>query len=150
MAFAGLLSLPGCSDDGLSKRYPVSGKVTYKGVPLEKGMVSFISDTPDGRSATGTIENGAYTMTTQETNDGAFPGKYTVTIASRTPDLVAAEAKAKAKKSTSAYIPQDFVAEANKKAKNQVPEKYSLPASTPFKGVEVKAESNTRDFDLVD
>jgi hypothetical protein len=150
MAFAGLLSLSGCSDDGLAKRYPVSGKVTYKGQPLEKGMVSFIPDAPDGRSATGTIENGAFTMTTQETNDGVFPGKYSVTIASRTPDLVSAAAKAKAKKSTSAFIPQDFVAEANRNAKNTLPEKYSVPATTPLKGVEVKAESNTFTWDLVD
>jgi hypothetical protein len=148
VAYVGLLSLAGCSDDGLAKRYPVSGKVAYKGQPVEKGTISFVADAADGRSASGMIENGFYKLTTQETNDGAFPGKYTVTIAARVPDLVEAESKAKAKGYTSAYIPQDFTAAANKKAKNAIPDKYSVPESTPFKGVEVNAGSNTKDFDL--
>jgi hypothetical protein len=150
LMFTGLLGLAGCADDGLAKRYSVSGKVTYKGQPVANGLINFIAEASDGRSATGMIENGYYKLTTQDTNDGAFPGKYTVTIVAKTPDLVEAEAKAKAKGSTAAYIPQDFTAAAHKTAKNAVPDKYSVLETSPYKGTEVKAQSNTFDFDLKD
>ena len=34
------------SDDGLGKRYPVSGTVTYKDQPVPKGSISFVPDDP--------------------------------------------------------------------------------------------------------
>lgn len=142
--------LSGCGDDtGLAKRYPVSGKVTYKGVPLEKGLISFIPGDPNGRAATGQIENGSYTLMTQDPGDGAFPGQYSVTVAAKTADFTKAGADAKKKGATSAYIPQDFTAKANKDAKNAVPDKYGLPTSSPLKA-DVKSSSNKFDFDLVD
>ena len=145
-----IAGLVGCSDDGLARRYSVSGKVTYKGEPLPKGLISFISPDPEGRSALGTIEKGYYTLTTQDPGDGAFPGTYTVTITSKTPDFVAAGDKAKAKGNTAAYIPQDFTAEANKKAPNAVPEKYGIATTSGLKA-EVKAQANKNvDFALVD
>ena len=147
---AALTTLAGCSDDGLGKRYKVTGTVTYKGSPLEKGLISFISANPDSRSASGTIEKGYYTLTTQDPSDGAFAGPYAVTITSKTPDMASADAKAKAKGNTSAYIPQDFTAEANKKAPNAVPDKYGILGPTNPLKAEVKAQSNTINFDLVD
>jgi hypothetical protein len=144
-----LAAVPGCSDDGLGRRYSVTGKVAYKGQPLERGLISFIAVAPDGRSATGVIKNGTYSLTTQDTDDGAFPGQYVVTVAARTADYAEAEAKAKQKGSTSAYLPQGFATEADKKAKNAIPDKYGIPTSSPLKA-EVKAHSNKLDFDLVD
>ena len=145
-----LVTLAGCSDDGLGKRYKVSGTITYKGAPLEKGLISFIAANADGRSATGMIDRGSYSLTTQEPSDGAFPGSYAVTITAKTPDFAAADSKAKAKGNTSSYIPQDFTAEANKKAPNAIPDKYSiLGPANPLKA-EVKAQSNTINFELVD
>ena len=38
----------GGSDDGLGTRFPVAGKVTYNGKPLEKGAISFVPDNPKG------------------------------------------------------------------------------------------------------
>jgi hypothetical protein len=144
-----LTTLAGCSDDGLGKRYSVYGKVTYKGQPLEKGLISFIAAAPDGRSAMGIIKDGYYKLTTQEPEDGAFAGDYAVTIAARVPEFAEAEDKAKKKGNTSAYIPMDFTAEANKKAKNSVPDKYSLPATSGLKA-SVKAQSNEINFELTD
>ena len=61
----GIVACLGCGDDtGLSKRYSVSGKVTYKGEPVEKGRISFAPVGPDGRAAGGQIENGRYSLTT--------------------------------------------------------------------------------------
>ncbi len=59
MAVAGAFVMTSCgTDDGLGKRFPVSGKVTYNGNPLEKGDISFVPDDPKGVGATGLIENG--------------------------------------------------------------------------------------------
>jgi hypothetical protein len=66
----------GCGGDDLGKRYAVSGTITYKGKPLPKGTIAFVSVKPDGRGASGVIEDGKYQMTTQSANDGAFEGSY--------------------------------------------------------------------------
>lgn len=134
----------GCGDDsGLSKRYPVKGTVTYNGNKVETGAIAFRSQDPKGRDASGTITNGYYALTTATDGDGALPGKYKVTIESKNVDL--SEAKAK---SNSAALRQDDVAKANKKAKNLVPPKYSLPDTS---GLEVEVTgSMTKDFDLKD
>ena len=43
-----LLIIASCgTDDGLGKRYPVSGTVTYNGNPLEKGDISFVFGRPE-------------------------------------------------------------------------------------------------------
>lgn len=148
--FAAVVAIVGCGGgDDLGKRYSVSGKVTYKGQPVANGQVSFIPDKPEGRGATGQIKDGSYTLTTLEPEDGAFPGNYSVTIDAKQVDLSAAEAEAKKKGSTSAFIPQDMVAKANAKAKNAVPAKYGNMSTSPLKA-EVKASSNTIDFELTD
>jgi hypothetical protein len=70
----------GCGGDDLGQRYPVSGKVTYKGQSVPKGVISFVPEDKEGRGATGQIEDGYYSLTTQTAGDGAFPGKYIVTV----------------------------------------------------------------------
>ena len=144
------LMLSGCSDDGLGRRYKVSGSITYKGAPVEKGMIMFISDAPDGRGATGMIEKGSYTLQTQEPGDGAFPGTYKVTVTSKTPDLAAAADAAKKKGATSAYVPGEFVTATLKKAKDEVPTKYGTLNPNNNLSATVKESSNTINFELVD
>src|SRR4051812_41271144 len=82
LAGMGLVLVVGCGDSsGLAKRYPVSGTVTYKGQPVEKGTVNFIPAAPDkGREATGSISNGRFRLTTSTPDDGAMPGQYKVTV----------------------------------------------------------------------
>ena len=48
-----LWAISGCGDDGLPSRYSVSGKVTYKGEPVQKGKISFVPEVESGRGATG-------------------------------------------------------------------------------------------------
>ena len=113
---AGLLVASGCSDDGLGKRYPVSGTVTYNGKPLEKGQINFLPTAPDGRSASGDIQAGEYSLTTQTPGDGALPGKYRVTIIATDVDLTGAIAKQQG------GIPsQEDVVKAQRKAKRADP-----------------------------
>src|SRR4051794_35506157 len=72
----------GCGpDDGIGRRYPVSGTVTYKGQPVPLGTVTFTPESTEGRPAAGDIEaDGSYTATTATTGDGMLPGKYKVSI----------------------------------------------------------------------
>ena len=150
LAAIGFLVLAGCADDtGLEKRYPVSGTVTYKDQPLEKGEISFIpadANSKTQRPATGTIVNGKYTLSTATSGDGAFPGKYKVSVRSQEIDKSQVEATIK---KFGGGGRQDQIAKATAKAKNLIPEKY---LSSEMSGLEadVKATSNTFDFPLKD
>jgi hypothetical protein len=71
-----VLFLAGCGDSG-PKRYPISGHVTFKGSPIEEGIITFEpmdkSPTMDGA----TILKGKYTI---PRNKGMAVGKYQVRI----------------------------------------------------------------------
>ncbi len=140
--------LSGCGDDGLAKRYPVSGKVTYKGEPVAQASISFYpaaGQTGEQRGASGVVKDGYYTLSTLGSDDGAFPGDYQVSISARMPDMT--KAKDKASK-IGGLMSQDDVAKAYAKAKSTIPMKYESPdAGLKAK---VEAKSNTFDFDLTD
>ena len=145
----GLALIAGCGDDtGLDKRYPVSGTVTYQDKPLEKGEISFIPADPNSkqRPASGTIVDGRYTLTTAAAGDGAFPGKYKVSIRSQDVDST------KVIETITKYGGggrQGEIGQAAAKAKNLIPSKY---LSSEMSGLEVTVEgkSNTFDFPLKD
>jgi len=144
----GLLMVIGCGDDGLGKRYPVSGKVTYKDQPVETGTVTFFATGKDAetRGATGSIKDGSYSMSTIGGEDGVFPGDYQVSISSRKADM--SQAKANQEK-TGGSFRQDDVAKAYKNAESLIPKKYE---STEKSGLtaKVEARSNNIDFKLTD
>jgi hypothetical protein len=153
-----LVSVTGCGDDdGLGKRYPVSGKVTYNGQPVPKAKLSFVPVAGDGRGAYGDVENGAFTLTTLSPNDGALPGDYKVTLDTRQID----EAKLKdealklAKKqgmenfSGGAMVPQELRGKALQNAKQQIPGKYQLPDTSDIK-LTVEPKSNSFAIELKD
>jgi hypothetical protein len=144
----------GCGGDDLGKRYPVSGKVTYKGQPVAKGVISFVPEEKEGRGATGEIQNGAYTLTTQTPGDGAFPGKYTVTVDTKEIDAAAQAAAtekfAKEKKIEGLKeVPQEVQAKLYASAKTSTPLKYMAPQSSDLKAT-VETHTNILDFDLRD
>jgi len=142
----GLVLVIGCSDaSGLAKRYPASGTVTYNGQPVEKGNVGFIPDAPDGRSATGAITNGKFTLTTATPDDGALPGTYKVTVISQDRDNTELQAVAKGGQ----FHHDEKFAKAVASAKNLVPARYKLPDTSDLKA-EVKPQSNTFTFELKD
>lgn len=78
----GVLLIAGCGGPTGPKTVPVSGVVTFKGVPLTRGEVSFIpADTSKGPSAAGKIgSDGKDALTTRSVNDGAIPGDYRVVV----------------------------------------------------------------------
>jgi hypothetical protein len=75
----------GCG--GASKTSAVSGRVTYKGKPVPNANVSFTPVEGDTRAAEGlTDSDGRFTLRTFETNDGALPGKYRISVIARGPN----------------------------------------------------------------
>jgi hypothetical protein len=151
----------GCGDSsGLARRYPVSGTVNYNGKPLEGGTISFAPADGKGRAAGGAITEGHYSLTTQDPDDGAIPGKYKVGILAKEADRSRVDLKIKKgregtatekeKKAMAVVFPQKVAARAAAAAKNLIPAKYSSPETSGLV-VEVKEQSNTGvDFDLKD
>jgi len=144
----GLLAVAGCGGDesGIARRYSVSGKVTYKGTPVEKGTIVFEpSDFAKGKVASGTIENGPYTLsTTGDSKDRALPGDYKVVIISRVVDM----SKVEANRGGGAGR-QDDVFKAEKKAQRLIPKKYER-SDTSGLSAKVEERSLSKDFDLTD
>ena len=139
------LMILGCSDDGIGKRYPVSGRVNYKGKPVSQGTISFDPVDAACRTAAGTIAEGYYSLTTMQPDDGAMAGSYRVTIVSR--DFAAALANDP--RARNAEDPQKQAHFANKVAKSLIPAKYQL-ADTSKLTATVETHSNSFDFELTD
>jgi hypothetical protein len=133
----------GCGDD-LKPRYRVSGKVTYKGQPLAKGTISFSPVDQAGEGAYGEVVAGSYRLTTYTPGDGAVPGRYRVSIASA--EAVTPPA---AFDTNPNATPEAAVARAQRTAKHNIPVKYASPDASGLTA-EVKATSNTLNFELVD
>lgn len=82
---AGLSGLTGCSSSSTGpKTYPVSGKVTFSGTPVERGTILFRALAGDGRGYSGEIAAGAYAlpveageMRVEITASRVVPGKFT-------------------------------------------------------------------------
>lgn len=154
LATSGLLTIVACGpSDGLEKRYSVSGTVTYKGEPLPKGDIGFVPDDPAARAASGTIENGSYTLSTLGDRDGALPGKYKVTIFSKDIDEAKAtdlfKSKVEAKGKGIATVPKEFRAKMAKATKSNIPTRYNSPETSGFTA-EVPAHSASFIFELTD
>lgn len=72
--------LTGCGGADNPATYPVSGIIQYKGKPLSNVGVTFSPS--QGRAAVGrTDENGKFTLTTFDPDDGAIEGTHRVTVA---------------------------------------------------------------------
>jgi hypothetical protein len=152
LAASGAFLIASCgTDDGLGKRFPVSGTVTYNESPLPKGMISFVPDDPKGVGGNGAIENGSYTMSTGGDRDGVRAGKYKVVITAKEDSY--AKAKADFQKASGredpGMIPRQFVTKAAEQAKNLIPAGYGDIRTTTLTA-EVTERSNSIDFKLSD
>ena len=144
-ALAAVVLVLGCGDDGFGTRYKVSGTITYKGQPVEKGTINFYPENPEqGRGAFGSITNGSYSLTTSgEGNDGIAPGKYKVAIDDRVMD----ESKTGTFGGGSAK--QDDVAKAIQEAKGKITTKYNHPDTSGLTAT-LDGPNSDLNFDLVD
>jgi hypothetical protein len=133
------LLMAGCSGSGIGGTAPVTGKVTYKGQPVEGAVVSFIGEGDSTRVATAVSgAGGVYELSTLE-NKGALPGKYSVTVTKSETATGAAQSMEEAAK---ALAPPPA-------SKELLPAKYAIPGQSPLK-FEVKSGSNTIDLPLED
>jgi predicted small lipoprotein YifL len=134
------LALAGCGDGG-PKTYPVSGKVTVGGAPLENVNVTFNpadSSMPVGTGRTKT--DGTYTLSSGvEGKEGVPPGKYKVTL-----QPVAAGGKDAA---MAAYGKKGGTGSGPPTIDSKVPKEYTSVTTTP-KEVEVTAGDNTVNLEL--
>ena len=74
---------------GLDGLYPVKGKLTLDGVPVEGVTINLTpgSVSNETRPATGlTDANGEFKIRTLDPDDGAYPGEYYVTLTKMVPD----------------------------------------------------------------
>ncbi len=128
VAIVSALSVAGCggSDTTRPSLAKVSGVVTYKGKPVNKGSVIF---TPvlgkggeTGQVATSMLgEDGSFALTTFDTEDGAILGQHIMTIEARTEDLN--QLNKPGPNGEIAYI----------LPKPSVPSKYTNPESSPLR-----------------
>jgi hypothetical protein len=74
-----LVALAGCGSREYTgeQRFPVSGKVTVDGEPMEFGLISLLPQGEGGRVSGGPIKNGSYAI---EEPMGPTAGKYRVEI----------------------------------------------------------------------
>jgi hypothetical protein len=136
----GLVTI-GCNKD--SPRPPmgkVSGKVTYDGMPVDKGRVTFTPINGDGdsggTSAMGVIESdGSYSLTTFNTGDGAMVGQHIVTVVVPTEDIRELN-KPRPDGSIPYILPKELI-----------PKKYTDPSQTPLRNT-VAAGNNEINIEL--
>jgi hypothetical protein len=144
------LSWAGCSGgvEERPKTYPVTGQVAYKGKPLVGATVAFWSEGAP-RSAEGTTDQeGKFSLSTYELNDGAFEGENKVVISVPLPD---SSAPVEAPKDPAA-MSQMYQARL-KEMKNQkplLPVKYSKLETTPLKATVKAGENEPFVFQLTD
>lgn len=128
-----VLMAVGCGKEGPTMGR-VSGTVTYKGQPLTKGNVSFVSTEPDRPNASGAItSNGSFTLQTREPGDGAEVGEYKIAVTDIDPDTY------------NSALPGETV----KVPKSQIPAKYA-DANTSGLTAKVASGSNTVPVELKD
>ncbi|QDS99581.1 hypothetical protein HG15A2_29060 [Adhaeretor mobilis] len=140
-----LLTFIGCNS---SELIPVTGQVTLDGAPVTTGRIEFFPTS--GRPAAGELdEEGRYTLVAHKSEEGVSPGKYVVTVTSRTasggppppPEVLGEEGEqAGSARSKEKYEPF--------RIKWHVPERYSHRRASGLTA-EVKQDGGEIDFELV-
>jgi Carboxypeptidase regulatory-like domain len=135
LGLLGLAFLLGCNSGSVSGTVPASGKVTYKGAPVEGAIVTFVPE-GEGRTATATTSaGGVFSLTTVDAS-GVMPGKYKVTVD-------------KVEYGPGSNLSMEAAAKGNPaegQAKRVLPAKYAAAASTPL-AIEVPS-GGKKDIDL--
>ena len=144
------LALTGCRG-GMERPVPVEGKVTLGGKPVDGAVVTFHSK-GGGLSASGkTDAEGNFKLTTINTNDGAPPGEFTVTIAKQETKSGGGGVDISSGEYGEAYGQAMMAAGTNtmnKYMKDVLPSKYADPGQSGLVRTVVKGEENNFTFEL--
>ena len=153
------LCVIGCSGapDDRPAVVPVTGKITYKGKPVSGALVNFSSE-KSPRSANGmTDSDGRFSLTTFNTDDGAIPGEYQVSVTkSVSQGDSSVPASATAPDLSKGLLAGYSIAVSDKTGKikppsggeNQLPAKYA--DGTKLKATVMPTGKNDITYDLVD
>ena len=135
-----LTAITGCSGGtGLPRTVPVTGKVSYKGVPVGGATVSFIGEGNLRPAVAITQPDGSYSLQTLDAV-GAMPGKYSVVVEKT-------ELPQELTKEVSMEDAAKMAGRPPPAPKRLLPAKYGDTTKTPFK-FEVK-DGQPNQFDLV-
>jgi len=139
---AGLVSLwtvGGCTKSTGPKLYPVRGKVTYKGAPVDGANVMFRSVDGNASGAGRTDASGVYQITSQW-GSGLPEGDYLVSITKFEERPIVEEEETYNPQLANMDVPPP---------KSLIPTKYSVPDQSGLKAT-VSKSGGTFDFDLTD
>ena len=144
--------LSGCKSDGFEPPVPVTGKVMLSGKGVDGATVTFLSKA-GLRSASGnTDKDGNFKLTCVNTDDGAAPGEYAVTISKQESKTGGSEAV----DISSGNFGADYGARMGaagsgnlgKVMKDILPAKYGNAAESGLVRSVVKGDKNDFTFDL--
>ena len=161
---AGLLVACGCQKGPKTPpTYPVSGKVTYKGEPVEGATVSFLPSAEGGQAASGVTDaSGQYKLTSFKKDDGAVAGQYKVAIAKYKDEPAEEEAAggSAAGGDDSEEYPEDYTEpvggaegddeDTGGEAESLLPAKYADPNASGLQATVTEQGPNNFDFALED
>lgn len=140
MGLVGLWTLVGCSRSTGPKLYPVRGKITYKGAPVDGANVLFRAVDGNASGAGRTDASGVYQITSQW-GSGLPEGEYLVSVTKFEEQPLTEEPDQE-------YNPQLANMEAPP-PKSLIPLKYQVPEQSGLKA-SVGKSGGTFDFDLTD
>jgi len=131
-----------CSPGGppRAKTVPVTGTVTYKGLPVDGAVVSFLGDGTIPAAVGRTDAKGHFELTTSEPGDGAVPGTHQVTVSK-----IVGKKAAPAKESMEEAAKRTTAAE-EEPPLSLIPERYANASTTDI-SLQVKP-SGTNDFPI--
>jgi len=119
----------GCKKEvGLEGLYPVKGKITLDGAPLEGASITLSpSFTGENARTAGALSDasGAFSIQTLTDNDGAFPGEYLISVSKMVPDKVYTDAEYEAANAKGESLKVN--------AQNVLPAKYAKHQTSELK-----------------
>jgi len=127
--FAFCFFLTGCKkEQGLKGLYPVKGKITFKGDPVEGASITLspVASGGEARAAGASSDaKGEFKIRTLMPDDGAFPGEYKISVQKRVVDTIYTEEEYLAAEAKGISLSSN--------SKNLLPEKYANGATSGLK-----------------
>lgn len=142
---ATLTCYSGCSD-GVKRPqvFPVTGKVIWKGKPVEHATVVFFTPSSPRVARGETDAQGQFKLTTFNSSDGAIPGEHTITITKQKP--AAATPPINLDNPGEAYS-KAMAEAANPKIDSELPSRYADPAQSGL--VRTVTAEGPNDFEII-
>jgi hypothetical protein len=165
LCLCAVATLSGCKQKSTLTTYPITGKITLRGKPLEGATVTLSNTNLDGPSAGATTDSqGNFRVSTyvnpKEAHAGAAPGDYVVVItklstavkedSSSMANMQNATPEERQRIMQSQWEKSMDQTKQGDKPKSEIPEKYTNAKSSPIKLTVVVGDNPPYDWDLTD